>query len=83
MLRHRMDLPERPFVREFESRVAARMERKRGTVGSASPPRQREALPEGRYHAVIDTPLKHGSLTYGEMLIPGRGKAVSHRFKQR
>ncbi|MDO8502328.1 MAG: DUF4910 domain-containing protein [Gemmatimonadaceae bacterium] len=35
---------------------------------------QREALPEGKYHAVIDSTLEHGSLTYGEVLIPGREK---------
>ena len=28
-------------------------------------------LPEGRYHAYIDSELKPGSLTYGELLIPG------------
>lgn len=32
---------------------------------------QREALPEGEYHAVIDATLEPGSLTYGELVIPG------------
>jgi aminopeptidase-like protein len=32
---------------------------------------QREALPEGEYHAVIDSTLEPGSLTYGELVIPG------------
>lgn len=31
-----------------------------------------QQLPEGRYHAYIDSDLKPGSLTYGELLIPGR-----------
>jgi aminopeptidase-like protein len=33
---------------------------------------QRESLPEGRYRVVIDSTLAPGSLTYGEVLIPGR-----------
>jgi aminopeptidase-like protein len=33
---------------------------------------QREALAEGRYRVVIDSTLAPGSLTYGEVLIPGR-----------
>jgi len=32
---------------------------------------QRRTLPEGEYHAVIDTTLAPGSLTYGELVIPG------------
>ncbi len=35
---------------------------------------ERESLSEGRYHAVIDSTLAPGSLTYGEVLIPGREK---------
>lgn len=33
---------------------------------------QREALAEGRYHVVIDSTLEPGSLTYGELILPGR-----------
>ncbi len=33
--------------------------------------RQREALEEGRYRVVIDSELKDGSLTYGELIRPG------------
>jgi aminopeptidase-like protein len=32
---------------------------------------QREGLVEGQYHAVIDSTLEPGSLTYGELVIPG------------
>jgi aminopeptidase-like protein len=35
---------------------------------------QREQLRPGRYHAVIDSELKGGSLTYGEIIIPGETK---------
>ena len=31
----------------------------------------RDRLPEGRYHAVIDSTLADGSLTYGELILPG------------
>ena len=40
--------------------------------GFCLPHSTREALPDGRYHAVIDSTLEPGSLTYGEVLIPGR-----------
>ena len=33
---------------------------------------QRESLEEGKYHVVIDSTLEPGSLTYGEVLIPGK-----------
>ena len=33
---------------------------------------QRDQLREGKYHVVIDATLEPGSLTYGEVLIPGR-----------
>jgi len=34
--------------------------------------RRRESLEPGRYHAVIDATLAPGSLTYGELILPGR-----------
>lgn len=34
--------------------------------------KQKEALKPGRYHALIRSALIEGSLTYGELLIPGR-----------
>ncbi len=36
--------------------------------------RQLESLQTGNYHAVIRSTLENGSLTYGEILIPGRTK---------
>lgn len=33
---------------------------------------QREALPIGRYHVVVDSDLKSGVLNYGELILPGR-----------
>lgn len=30
-----------------------------------------QSLPDGKYHAYIDSELKEGSLTYGEVIIPG------------
>jgi aminopeptidase-like protein len=34
--------------------------------------RQREALKPGRYHVVIDSTLAPGSLSYGELILPGK-----------
>jgi aminopeptidase-like protein len=36
--------------------------------------RQRDAMPPGKYHAVIRSTLTAGSLSYGEILIPGQSK---------
>ena len=36
--------------------------------------RQRDAMPSGKYHAVIRSTLTAGSLSYGEILIPGQSK---------
>jgi aminopeptidase-like protein len=35
---------------------------------------QRQALKPGEYHAVIDSELKNGSLTYGEWILPGESE---------
>lgn len=38
---------------------------------------QRSSLKEGTYHVVIDSELKDGSLTYGELILPGSsGKEI-------
>ncbi|MDO8437340.1 MAG: DUF4910 domain-containing protein [Nitrosomonadaceae bacterium] len=34
--------------------------------------KQREALPPGRYHVVVDSDLKPGVLNYAELILPGR-----------
>lgn len=36
--------------------------------------KQKQALVEDTYHVVIDSTLENGSLTYGELLIPGNSK---------
>jgi aminopeptidase-like protein len=36
--------------------------------------KQRDTLKEGNYKVVIDSELKEGSLTYGELIIPGRSE---------
>ena len=36
--------------------------------------REREKLAEGTYHVHIDSDLKNGSLTYGELVVPGEHK---------
>jgi aminopeptidase-like protein len=33
---------------------------------------QKQSLPEGQYHVVIRSELKDGSLTYGELVLPGQ-----------
>lgn len=35
---------------------------------------QRESLPPGKYHMVIRSELRAGSLTYGEILLPGKSE---------
>lgn len=42
--------------------------------GFAMTQNQLDSLPDGNYHAVIDSELKDGSLTYGEILIPGESE---------
>ncbi|MHB8062978.1 MAG: DUF4910 domain-containing protein [Ruminiclostridium sp.] len=36
--------------------------------------KQRQALKPGKYHLYIDSELKNGSLTYGEIILPGESK---------
>jgi len=62
---HLYSLPELPDAIPY---VTSYYQRK---WGFCLPSRLRESLPQGQYHARIESVLAPGSLTYGEILLPG------------
>lgn len=62
---HLFALPDRPDWIPYRTSYYER------SWGFCLSQRQLEALPEGEYEAVIESRLEPGSLTYGELLLPG------------
>lgn len=66
--KHLHSLPDQPNAIPYVTSCYAR------TWGFCLSHKDRRSLKRGRYHVVIDSDLKKGSLTYGEVIIPGERK---------
>jgi aminopeptidase-like protein len=56
---------------DFPEAIPYRTSYYRETWGFCLPDRELQTLPEGEYDVVVDTTLEPGSLTYGEVVLPG------------
>lgn len=65
LLPHLHSLPDRPTLTPYRTSYYA------PAWGFCLPQATVDALPEGTYDVVVDTELVDGSLTYGELVVPG------------
>lgn len=66
LLPHLHSLPDRPTLTPYRTSYYA------PTWGFCLPHERLQGLPDGDYDVVVDTELVDGSLTYGELVLPGQ-----------